>query len=217
MQTLFLLIVSIFFAVIVPTISLAEGNCDKIEPEYTAADVKKPMRFYYSDHSCTGNAVSWPYIAVGIITEDTPLAFAEFAKKNGPDTPIEFTSPGGNLLAALKLGEMVRQAGFDTSLGEICASACAYAIMGGVKRYVAQKTIDRDSDYGNRFIGASGTKLGIHQFYRSDSLSEPQKKAFSAIDKSVDQMLLGILLEWVLTRGWCRRPRSFRRGRICDG
>ena len=127
--------------------------------------------------------------------------FADFAKKNQPDTPIEFTSPGGNLLAALKLGELIRNAGYDTSLGEVCASACAYAIMGGVKRYLAQKTVDLDSDYDNRFIGASGTKLRIHQFYRSDALTEPQKKAFSAIDKSTDQMLMGILLEYTLRMG----------------
>jgi len=193
-----LLAVSVLLATTGPIPAHAAVDCDKVEPDYRPEDVKTPMRFYYPPHPCTGNAVSWPYVAVGVITEATPTAFAEFAKKNRPDTPIEFASPGGNLLAALKLGEIIRNAGYDTSLGEFCASACAYAIMGGVKRYIAQKELNSESDYDNRFIGASGTKLGIHQFYRSDALSEPQKKAFSAIDKSTDQMLMGILLEYTL-------------------
>jgi hypothetical protein len=145
--------------------------------------------------------VSWPYLAVGIITDATPTEFAQFAKKKEPGTPIEFTSPGGNLLAALKLGEMIRNLGYDTSLGEFCASACAYAIMGGVKRHIAEKELNQDSNYDNRFAGPSGTKLGIHQFYRSEALSEPQAKAFSAIDKSADQMIMGVLLEYALRMG----------------
>jgi len=196
-----LLAVSVLLATTGPIATHAAVDCDKVEPDYRPDDLKAPMRFYYPPHPCTGNAVSWPYLAVGVITEATPTAFAEFAKKNRPDIPIEFTSPGGNLLAALKLGEMIRNAGFDTSLGEFCASACAYAIMGGVKRYIARTELNTESDYDNRFIDASGTKLGIHQFYRSEALSEPQKKAFSAIDKSTDKMLMGILLEYTLRMG----------------
>ncbi len=201
MRFILLLAVSVLLATTGPIATHAAVDCDKVEPDYRPDDLKAPMRFYYPPHPCTGNAVSWPYLAVGVITEATPTAFAEFAKKNRPDIPIEFTSPGGNLLAALKLGEMIRNAGFDTSLGEFCASACAYAIMGGVKRYIARTELNTESDYDNRFIGASGTKLGIHQFYRSEALSEPQKKAFSAIDKSTDQMLMGILLEYTLRMG----------------
>ena len=180
----------------------AAVDCQKVEPDYKPDDLRAPIRFYYRDHPCTGNAVSWPFLAVGVITETTPMVFAEFAKNNHPDTPIEFIVARRQPARALKLGEMIRKAGYDTSLGEFCASACAYAIMGGVKRYVdQQKEFDQNSDYDNRFAGASGTKLGIHQFYRSEALSKPQKKAFSAIDKSADQMLMGILLEYTLRMG----------------
>jgi hypothetical protein len=96
---------------------------------------------------------------------------------------------------------MLRSGGYDTSLGALCASACAYAIIGGVNRYIAQISFDADSDYDNRNIGASGTKLGIHQFYQSAALDEPLKKAFSAVDKSSDQMLMAILLEYSLRMG----------------
>jgi hypothetical protein len=96
---------------------------------------------------------------------------------------------------------MIRDGGYDTSLGELCASACAYAILGGVKRYTIPKTFGADSDYDNMTPGASGTKLGVHQFYQRDGLNELQKKAFSAIDKSTDQLVVGILLEYTMRMG----------------
>ena len=179
----------------------AKVDCDNPPPNYTESDLKAPMRFFFSAWAsgCLGNSVNHPYLAVGVITADTPKAFAEFAKQNPPSAPIEFTSPGGNLLGALRLGELIRNGGYDTSLGEECASACAYAISGGVRRYIVKKEFDSDADHDNRNVGAAGTKLGIHQFYNSDALNEPQKKAFSAIDQSAQQLLMGILLEYTLS------------------
>jgi hypothetical protein len=180
----------------------AEVDCAHLPQDYTQSDISKPMRFLTPDkQECYGNAVNFPYLAVGEITKDTPAAFAEFAKRHPPDAPIEFVSPGGVLMAGLKLGELIRAGGYDTSLGELCTSACAYAILGGVNRYIAQDDIGADSDYDNRNIGAEGTKLGIHQFYEGAALDEPTKKAFSAIDKSADQMVMAILLEYALRMG----------------
>lgn len=185
-------------------VSQAAVDCDQVlkQPDYVAADLEAPMRFFFPDkQGCTGNAVNYPYLAVGKITDATPAAFAEFSKKNPPESPIEFVSPGGSLLPALQLGELIRAGKYDTSLGELCASACAYAIMGGVNRYIAQREFSADWDYDNRNIGAEGTKFGIHQFYQSASLDEPTKKAFSAIDKSGDQIAMAILLEYTLRMG----------------
>jgi hypothetical protein len=180
----------------------AEVDCFHLPPDYTQSDMSMPMRFLSPDkHGCYGNAVNFPYLAVGTITEATPKAFAEFTKEHPSYAPIEFVSPGGNLLAALRLGELIRAGGYDTSLGELCASACAYAILGGVNRYIAQSDLGADSDYDNRNVGADGTKLGIHQFYQNAALDEPTKKAFSAIDKSSDQMIMAILLEYTLRMG----------------
>jgi hypothetical protein len=168
------------------------------------------MRFFRPEqYVCTGNALNLPYLAVGVITEATPGAFAEFVKSNPPSSPIELISPGGNLLAALKLGEMIRNGGYDTSLADFCISACAYAILGGVRRYTVLKESGPDWDYDNMNVGATGTKLGIHQFYQTDALSEPQKKAFSALDMSEQQALMGILLEYTLKMGIDTRLVSF--------
>jgi hypothetical protein len=65
---------------------------------------------------------------------------------------------------------------YDTRLGEVCESTCADEIIGGVNRYVAQKSFyDYDHD---RNPGASGTKLGIKQFRQGVVQDERVKKAF---------------------------------------
>jgi hypothetical protein len=199
----YLLLASILLITLVTTSARSAVDCDKVfnEPDYKPEQLTAPMRFFSPErYACLGNAVNNPYLAVGTITNETPAVFAEFAKNNPPNSTIEFTSPGGDLLAALKLGSMIRAGGYDTSLGEFCASACAYSILGGVKRYVGHQ-VDEDRDYDYHNAGASGTKFGIHQFYHSAALEEPQKKAFSATDASADQMLMGILLEYTLRMG----------------
>jgi hypothetical protein len=199
-------LVIFFSGLLVGAVSAASAamDCDRLlkEPDYKPPDLATPMRFFRPEnYICLGNALNNPHLAVGTITEATPAAFAEFAKRNPSGAPVEFHSPGGNLLAALKLGEMLRTGGYDTSLGALCASACVYAIIGGVNRYIAKTAFDADSDYDNRNIGATGTKLGIHQFYQSAALDEPLRKAFSAIDKSSDQMLMALLLEYAMRMG----------------
>ena len=44
-------------------------------------------------------------------------------------------------------------------------------------------------------------KLGIYQFYQPEALSEPQKKAFSMLDISEQQVLMGILFEYTQKMG----------------
>jgi hypothetical protein len=142
-------LLSSFFLITLVTTSAHAFDCEKWanereklgnELDYKPEQLSAPMRFFSPEwYACLGNAVSNPYLAVGTITNATPAAFAEFAKNNPPNSTIEFTSPGGDLKAALKLGQMIRAGGYNTSLGEVCASACTYSMLGGVKRYVAQQ------------------------------------------------------------------------------
>jgi hypothetical protein len=110
------------------------------------------------------------------------------------------------LLAGIKLGEMIRRAGLITGVGKtvgeqssfdadtvessdyeprkgLCASACVYAFIGGTKRF------------------ASKSKIGIHQFYDSRAVNEPLAKTASSVDRSTDQLLAGLLLEFVIRMG----------------
>jgi hypothetical protein len=90
-------------------------------------------------------------VAEGVIEQDTPLAFIEFARtavlSPGLRSVVFLDSPGGNVVASMELGVAFRRlriaaivAGFATSgalsgpiAGE-CVSACVYAFMGAVRR-----------------------------------------------------------------------------------
>lgn len=67
--------------------------------------------------------------------DPTPRFLAEVAASR-PDF-VTFSSPGGNLYAAMKLGRAIRQAGLNTlQIRQTeCSSACALAFLGGVTRY----------------------------------------------------------------------------------
>jgi hypothetical protein len=162
-------------------------------------DPNAPMDFKYTGNG--GNIKGSDWIAAeGTITADTPNRFKAFLVKTiARNTFVQFNSPGGNLVAALKLGEMIRAAHLDTSVGRtvfnqdggmwsgvlpgVCVSACAYAFLGGEMRVVGE------------------SELGVHQFYDNRALDEPEKKAFSAIDVSIDQVLGGLVLDYVLRMG----------------
>lgn len=106
--------------------------------------------------------------AEGVITKDTPNVFRDFLDKNivYKENRIEFHSPGGNLYAAMEMGRIIRERGNPTTLGQsitlenpefsmdvvrfpdpVCFSACAYAFLGGEKRYISE-----------------GGQLGVHRF-----------------------------------------------------
>ncbi len=117
-------------------------------------------------------------VARGEITAQTPDVFQDFLENAGADgmpnyegNQIVLNSPGGNLSAGMKLGRMIRENDLFSFVGNpkpdergawlsedsnryeyptagTCASACAYAFIGGTRRHL---------------IGDS--KLGFHRFY----------------------------------------------------
>ncbi len=160
----------------------------------------------YNGGNCNG--CEW-IIAEGKITKDSPNQFLSFLLKEHkspektPPLVVKFNSAGGNLIAAVEIGEIIRRWGLQTSVGKsvgkvqefgaiyvsdepdgICASACVYAFLGGEKRFAG----------GN-------TKLGVHQFYDAKAIEDPIKKSASGIDRSVDQLITGLLLEYVVRMG----------------
>ena len=116
---------------------------------------------------------AWNITLHGAIDADSPRLVAEALKKAGTDgADIYFDSQGGNLLAGMKIGRMIRQAGANTHIGKLvpdpgntfagkagvkslpgnCYSACTLAYLGGVYRYTDEK-----SQFGvHRFSSAKG-------------------------------------------------------------
>lgn len=83
---------------------------------------------------------------------------------------VYFNSPGGSLVAAMDLGRLLREHGFDTSVGRrtadasrpdagVCYSACPFAYAGGVRRSLA-----------------GGSVLGVHR--AENRTPVPDEQAF---------------------------------------
>lgn len=128
----------------------------------------EPMRFSLAGSG--GNCIGCEWIsAQGEITQETPDLFRNYIMENGRPYFIALNSEGGNLLAAIELGEIIRETGATTWIGKtvqqeekgieyleeltpgVCASACVFAFMGGVERSVGTDDM-----------------IGVHQFYSID-------------------------------------------------
>src|SRR5215470_18612199 len=77
-----------------------------------------------------------------VVVEGSLAAFDEdqFAAKTAPLSSafVAFSSDGGSLVAGLRIGEAIRRKKFSTIVpdGRRCASACAFAWLGGVERFI---------------------------------------------------------------------------------
>jgi hypothetical protein len=87
---------------------------------------------------------------------------------------VAFSSDGGNLLAGIAIGKIIRLNSFTTVVldGRRCASACALAWLGGIPSFM-----------GN------GAYIGFHAAYI--------KKAGQATETGVGNALVGSYLTWM--------------------
>lgn len=163
------------------------------------------FRLAFLDTADRGN-IDW-IVADGEITNKTPNEFRQFLSlnkiKHGTKIEVYFNSPGGNIIGGLKLGEIIREFALGTRVARSVAqgrvllngekpesdepghsySACAVAFLGGKWRI------------------ASDRSLGVHQHYLEEALSDPKALKFSAVDFSVQQMLSGLLADYVSRMG----------------
>jgi hypothetical protein len=96
-------------------------------------------------------------IAKGEITGATPSRFDSFLETNqidfGRRVTVVLSSPGGSLTGGLALGRLFRSNGLNTHIGQLvetdglatlssgdCASACAYAFLGGIQRSIGDRS-----------------------------------------------------------------------------
>jgi hypothetical protein len=117
------------------------------------AAIGEPMKFELKGTGGNCNGCEW-VAAEGEITTDTPDVFEKFVKSedrvNGRHISFHlyFNSPGGTLAAGVKLGELIRKYEYSTGVASTvpdgvgasktergrCASACAFAFLGGIVR-----------------------------------------------------------------------------------
>lgn len=145
--------------------------------------------------------------ADGPIDDTTVEDFLTFLAE-GPDwlpKRIRLNSPGGNLADGVHLGEELRRRGFATEVGGhephpdwpdmpywdftrrtpgSCASACAYAFMGGVERRID-----------------AGSRIGVHQFYSARRAESGTENEPVLVQEGVEQELVSLLLDYTLRMG----------------
>lgn len=68
--------------------------------------------------------------------------FEELVQRHQP-VVVSFASPGGSISKALELGRLIRKHGLQTfqPTQSMCASACAFAFMGGAGRHAEHRAI----------------------------------------------------------------------------
>ena len=132
-------------------------------------DDREPMRFEVHQMSVAIIFLQ----GTGTITQDTPDEFERFMATSDAKMSnwLYLHSPGGDLMAGLKLGEAIRKHRLNTGISRsvmlekgtmsvhsyrqaVCASSCAYAFLGGVSRSYSEHDI-----YGLHRFGATDRSI----------------------------------------------------------
>jgi hypothetical protein len=138
-------------------------------------------------------------VAEGAIAEDTPQAFVAFLRSVA-DSPglrdvVVINSPGGRVVASMRLGAALRKLGAAVIVARFgkdgdrnfpiagqCMSACVYALMGGVKRVVPPESRVGIHRMSSQDIGGQGRS------HRPDNPSYASDDMVDALAKYAAQM-----------------------------
>lgn len=165
------------------------------------------MRFQLVGNGGNCAGCEW-ILAEGEITPETPAAFDDFIKNIYSTPTIVFNSPGGNLVAGLELGQRIRRLKMHTEIGfrkkeqegwyeilpGVCASACTYAYLGGVRRSIGKM-------FAANSNGRERSRIGVHRFFRPDALKDIDAKQFAARDLDTEQRLTALIAVYLVTMG----------------
>ncbi|MBY8337924.1 hypothetical protein KYN89_12810 [Alteriqipengyuania sp. NZ-12B] len=159
------------------------------------------MEFSFAHQGGNCSTCAW-IAAEGTIEEGDAAALLAFIEAEQIDylNLIRINSPGGNLAAALELGQLIRDREFDVIVSEtykseeepygiydnielaregVCASACVFVLMGGVTREMED-----------------GSLIGVHQFApEADDISQ------TSATTSETQSLVALLQSYTMSMG----------------
>ena len=142
--------------------------------------------------------------AEGDITGDTPRDFLFFAETRDPrGATIVLNSLGGGVMPALVLGRAFRAKGMTTVVGRtdrlpsasgearamlspygVCASMCAFALLGGVQRQVPDEA-----------------RVLVHQIWPRTKRNDAYAENFTADEVTLMQREAGILARYTVAMG----------------
>ena len=101
------------------------------------------------------------------------------------DYVVRLNSPGGLVLEGMEVGRVIRDARLETLIvrGDICASACALAFLGGTRQYATGNGVGRRLEFG--------AMLGFHGFRSATDAVRVENETLS-----VSRVLTALILEY---------------------
>ena len=161
---------------------------------------KSPMRFSWI--ACGSNCHGW-ISAVGIITQDSPKDFDNFARgRNLSGATVVLDSSGGSVNDAIALGRRWRNLGLRTTVGTstlyhtaggdratvnpdaYCESMCVFLLLSGKTRYVPDSAHVR-----------------VHQIWMGDRANDARAATYSADDLMIVERDIGRLAKYTFDMG----------------
>jgi hypothetical protein len=180
-----LAITGLFCALFGGILTVPSGFAAESNSEAMKFDLRPPDRLAAAITSDS----AWTIYATGIIDNGAPDRLQGLIKKHNipAGSTVEISSPGGSLMAGMKLGQVFRASGFDAEVGQSdptdttasrsgqCFSACTLAFLGGRWRFLR-----------------SGSIYGVHRFYFAKSTGQ---------DSDVAQMISAAIIQYIRDMG----------------
>jgi hypothetical protein len=160
---------------------------------------KLPMRFSWV--ACEPDCRGW-VSAVGIVTNDSPREFEEFARgRELRGATIVLDSSGGSVNDSIALGRRFRNLGLVTTVGSVvksgpqagsvnvvpeayCESMCVFLLLSGKVRYVPESAHVR-----------------VHQIWMGDRADDAKAAKYSADDLMIVERDIGRLAKYTFDMG----------------
>jgi hypothetical protein len=189
---------AVALAVALPGVTATLGDTAKAG---TALEERKsPMHFNWI--SCGPNCHGW-ISAVGIITQDSPKDFDNFARgRDLTGATVVLDSSGGSVNDAIALGRRWRSLGLRTTVGTstlyhtaggdratvnpdaYCESMCVFLLLSGKTRYVPDSAHVR-----------------VHQIWMGDRADDAKAASYSAQDLMIVERDVGRLAKYTFDMG----------------
>jgi hypothetical protein len=159
---------------------------------------KLPMKFSWV--ACEPNCRGW-VSAVGVVTNDSPRDFDEFARgRQLGGATIVLDSSGGSVNDSIALGRRFRELGMLTTVGvsvltprgerasvspeAYCESMCVFLLLSGKSRYVPEQAHVR-----------------VHQIWMGDRANHARAATYSADDLMIVERDIGRLAKYTFDMG----------------
>lgn len=152
-------------------------------PCFANAPSVEILKHQYSD----GRSAPAEIYVSGEMTPALPGEFLTLLQQHSVTTgTVYFDSDGGDVMTGMELGDIIRNAGFNTSIGKIgtrygqagvgrCQSSCVLSYLGGYFRFAPP-----------------GSVFGIHRFYKQTS---------GQLDLDVGQVLSAAITSYLIRMG----------------